>query len=65
MKNDWSGLTQVLLQNISEKFADVNFIGIRLLTGSDARRFISNSTNYDYDTTDKLMKIGRNRNLLH
>ena len=57
MKNDWSGLTQVLLQNISEKFADVNFIGIRLLTGSDARRFISNSTNYDYDTTDKLMKI--------
>tara|TARA_B100002052_G_C15843715_1_gene581416 strand:- start:300 stop:1598 length:1299 start_codon:yes stop_codon:yes gene_type:complete len=57
MKNDWSGLTQVLLQNISEKFADVNFIGIRLLTGSDARRFIANSTNYDYDTTDKLMKI--------
>ena len=36
---------------------DVNFIGIRLLTGSDARRFIANSTNYDYDTTDKLMKI--------
>ena len=57
MKNDWSGLTKVLLQNISEKFTDVNFIGIRLLTGSDARRFIANSTDYDYDTTDKLMKI--------
>ena len=28
-----------------------------MLTGSDARRFISTSTNYDYDTTDKLMKI--------
>ena len=32
-------------------------IGIRLMFGSDARRFIANSTNYDYDTTDKLMKI--------
>ena len=55
--NDWSGLTKVLLQNISEKFPEVNFIGIRLMQGSDARRFIANSTNYDYDMTDKMMKV--------
>ena len=55
--NDWSGLTKVLLQNISEKFPEVNFIGIRLMQGSDARRFIASSTSYDYDMTDKMMKV--------
>ena len=55
--NDWAGLTKVLLQNISEKFPEVNFIGIRLMQGSDARRFIANSTNYDYDMTDKMMRV--------
>ena len=55
--NDWAGLTKVLLQNISEKFPEVNFIGIRLMQGSDARRFIASSTSYDYDMTDKMMKV--------
>ena len=55
--NDWAGLTKVLLQNISEKFPEVNFIGIRLMQGSDARRFIASSASYDYDMTDKMMKV--------
>ena len=49
-------MTKPLLQNLSDKFSDVNFIGIRLLSGSDARRFIGNSAGYSYDETDKLMK---------
>ena len=49
-------MTKPLLQNLSDKFSDVNFIGIRLLSSSDARRFIGNSAGYSYDETDKLMK---------
>ena len=54
--DSYGRMTKPLLQNLSDKFTDVNFIGIRLLSGSDARRFIGNSAGYSYDETDKLMK---------
>ena len=54
--DSYGRMTKPLLQNLSDKFSDVNFIGIRLLSGSDARRFIGNSAGYSYDETDKLMK---------
>ena len=54
--DSYGRMTKPLLQNLSDKFSDVNFIGIRLLSSSDARRFIGNSAGYSYDETDKLMK---------
>ena len=55
--SDWTALTKVLLHNLSEKFSDVNFIGIRLLGGGEARRFISSSVGFDFDKTDAMMKL--------
>jgi len=54
--DSYGRMTKPLLTNLSDKFSDVNFIGIRLLSGSDARRFIGSSIGYSYDETDKLMK---------
>jgi len=56
VSDNYGRMTRPLLQNLSDKFSDVNFIGIRLLNGSEARRFIGHSAGYSYDETDKLMK---------
>jgi hypothetical protein len=37
---EWSGFSDVLLRNLRDKFADINFIGIRVLEGRDAGNFI-------------------------
>ena len=34
--------TDTLLRNLKDKFSSVNFIGIRVLPGRDAHRFINN-----------------------
>ena len=56
IEDGYGRATKPLLQNLSDKFSDVNFIGIRLLNGSEARRFIGHGSGYSYDETDKLMK---------
>ena len=50
----WIGFTKTLLTNLAEKFSEVNFIGIRLMSNSQSRRFISHHSNYDYDKVDRL-----------
>ena len=52
------GLTQTLLSNLTEKFGDVNFIGIRLLSGSELRRFLDRNLNHNevYDVMLKWKK---------
>ena len=57
----WSGVTKSLLTNISEKFPSVNFIGIRLMEGSSARRFINNNCDYNYDMVENMMKVWKKR----
>ena len=57
----WSGVTKCLLTNISEKFPSVNFIGIRLMEGSSARRFINNNCDYNYDMVENMMKVWKKR----
>jgi hypothetical protein len=57
----WSGVTKCLLTNISEKFPSVNFIGIRLMEGSSARRFINNNCDYNYDVVENMMKVWKKR----
>ena len=37
----WHTYTDILLKNLKDKFPNVNFIGMRLLMGRDASRFIS------------------------
>ena len=49
------------MTNISEKFPSVNFIGIRLMEGSSARRFINNNCDYNYDMVENMMKVWKKR----
>ena len=44
---DYHDFTDVLLRNLKDKFPSVNFIGIRVLPGRDANRFIR--LYYDYN----------------
>jgi len=37
---EWHMFTDILLKNLKDKFSDINFIGIRVLRGRDANRFI-------------------------
>jgi hypothetical protein len=39
--NTYSGITDALLRNLSDKFTDVNFIGIRLMESRDSGAFIN------------------------
>jgi hypothetical protein len=45
-KNPYSGFTTILIQNLRDKFADVNFIGMRILDGSAAGHFIREHTSH-------------------
>jgi len=46
--------TDVLLKNLKDKFSDMNFIGIRILSGRDASRFIHLYNDYNTDEYNKL-----------
>ena len=54
---NWYGVTKTLLINLSEKFSNVNFVGIRLMEGGAARRFISQHSEFDYNQCELLMKL--------
>ena len=43
---EWYGFTDILLHNLRDKFADINFIGIRVLEGRDAGNFIRRYCGY-------------------
>ena len=49
----WGDLTEVLLRNLSDRFPEMNFVGIRLLGSRDINNFINRYTN-DFTTSTKL-----------
>ena len=46
MKDSYYGFTTLLIQNLRDKFTDVNFIGMRILEGGAAGHFINQYTRY-------------------
>jgi len=46
--------TDVLLKNLKDRFSDMNFIGIRILSGRDASRFMHLYNDYNTDEYNKL-----------
>jgi hypothetical protein len=51
---DYHDFTDVLLRNLKDKFPSVNFIGIRVLPGRDANRFIRMYHDYDDKQYEKI-----------
>ena len=56
--NDYVGFTTKLLENLRDNFVDVNFIGIRIISGRDANSFIRLHCK-NYEERDKNMKTWR------
>ena len=54
----WSGMSAVFLNNLRDKFTDVNFIGIRLIGGRDAQYFIRQNVGYG-DNAEKYFRMFR------
>jgi len=54
---EWYEFTDVLLQNLRDKFKDMNFIGIRVLEGRDAGSFIRRYCGYYGPDFEKTMSI--------
>jgi len=52
---EWHQFTDVLLRNLRDKFADINFIGIRVLEGRDAGNFIRRYCGYYGPDYEKVM----------
>ena len=52
---EWHQMTDVFLRNLRDKFADINFIGIRVLEGRDAGNFIRRYCGYYGSEYDKVM----------
>ena len=52
---EWWEFTDVLLRNLRDRFADINFIGIRVLEGRDAGNFIRRYCGYHGNEYDKTM----------
>jgi hypothetical protein len=52
---DWWSFTDVLLNNLRDKFSTVNFIGIRVLESRDVGSFIRRYCGYYGDQYDKVM----------
>jgi hypothetical protein len=52
---EWHQMTDVFLRNLRDKFADINFIGIRVLEGRDAGNFIRRYYGWYGDEHDKVM----------
>ena len=55
-KDGWTGLSTVFLNNLRDKFPDVNFIGIRLVGGRDANYFIRQNLGYN-DEAEKYARM--------
>ena len=53
---DWYSQTDVYLQNLRDKFPDVNFIGIRIVSTREGGAFIRRFTGSYGDVYEKLMK---------
>jgi len=51
----WQEQTQVLLNNLKDKFVNTNFIGIRVLESRDAGQFIRRHVGFYGDEYDKVM----------
>jgi hypothetical protein len=56
---EWYQMTDVFLRNLRDKFADINFIGIRVLEGRDAGNFIRRYCGYYGPEYDKVMGAWR------
>ena len=54
----WSGMSPVFLNNLRDKFTDVNFIGIRLIGNRDAQYFIRQNIGYG-DDAEKYSRMFR------
>jgi hypothetical protein len=52
---EWHEFTNILLRNLRDKFADINFIGIRVLESRDAGNFIRRYCGYYGSEYDKVM----------
>ncbi len=52
---EWHGFTDILLQNLRDRFTDINFIGIRVLEGRDAGNFIRRYCGYYGPDYEKVM----------
>jgi hypothetical protein len=52
---EWHQMTDVFLRNLRDKFADINFIGIRVLESGDAGSFIRRYCGYYGPDYDKVM----------
>ena len=53
---DWYSQTDVYLQNLRDKFSDVNFIGIRIVSTREGGAFIRRYTGSYGDKYEKLIK---------
>ena len=54
LDGDWYQVTDVLLQNLRDKFTDTNFIGIRVLESRDANSFMRRYFGFKYDLMEKM-----------
>ena len=54
----YSDMTDILLQNLRDKFQDINFVGIRILESRDAGQFVRRYTGY-CELYEKVMKEWR------
>ena len=54
----YSDMTDILLQNLRDKFQDMNFVGIRIIESRDAGQFVRRYTGYG-DLYEKVMKEWR------
>jgi hypothetical protein len=59
MGQEWWNATDVLLQNLRDKFNDINFIGIRVLESRDSGPFIRRYCGFYGDEYDKVMNSWR------
>jgi len=55
----YSDMTDILLQNLRDKFQDMNFVGIRIVETRDAGQFVRRYTGYEGELYEKTMKIWR------
>ena len=56
-KSDWYGQTDIFLNNLRDKFSDVNFIGIRILPQRDGGHFIRRYTGSFSPEYESMMKV--------
>jgi uncharacterized protein (DUF433 family) len=56
---EWHQMTDIFLRNLRDKFADINFIGIRVLEGRDAGNFIRRYCGWYGPDLEKAMSAWR------